>query len=311
MPIPSRWTEEVPNCSLQQWIFGSSSEPLPDRMAFIDADRPETHRVTFADYRLLSKRFAVGLKARGVKPGDRVLLFSGNSIFFPSVFIGVLMAGAVFTGANPGYVARELAYQIKDSGAVLVIAAAGSLDTALEAAKEAGIPPSSVYVFDTSLPDTTPLEQPATRGARHWTELLAAEPDARVFDWKEPADARTTTCCLNYSSGTTGVPKGVEITHYNYVANGTGVVKISKLSDDYADDVQRARGLCFLPMYHAYAQVSLLSGLITTEKYKLTIRQTRRTSLPTSPSRAYPHTSCLPLTSSICSPTFSGSASPT
>lgn len=199
MPVPSRWKEDIPNCSLQQWIFGSSSAPLSDKPIFIDADRPDTHKVTLAGYRLLAKRVAVGLAAKGIRPGDRVLLFSGNSIYFPSVFLGVLMAGAIFTGANPGFVPRELAYQIKDSGAVIVIAAAASLDTAIEAAAQVGLPASSVYVFDTTIPDSSTLENRPTKGARHWTELIGSKADGNAFAWTEPQDAGTTTCCLSKS----------------------------------------------------------------------------------------------------------------
>ncbi|KAI8253189.1 4-coumarate--CoA ligase-like 7 [Colletotrichum sp. SAR11_239] len=260
MPIKSRWSEPIPNCSLQKWIFGSSSAPLSDRKAFYDADRPETHYLTFADYRLVAKQIAIGLQKAGLKPGDRVLLFSGNNLFFPVIFIGVLMAGGIFTGANPTFVPRELAYQLKDSGAVFMVAAEGSLDTALAAAKEVQMPASNVFVFDTTIPGSSQPEKPARGGARHWTELIAPKAQAEKFEWIEPADARTTTCCLNYSSGTTGVPKGVEITHYSYVANGCGVVKVSALEEDHEASIARSVGLCFLPLYHAYAQTYFVAN---------------------------------------------------
>lgn len=260
MPIKSRWSEPIPNCSLQKWIFGSSSAPLSYRKAFYDADRPETHYLTFADYRLVAKRIAIGLQKAGLKPGDRVLLFSGNNLFFPVIFIGVLMAGGIFTGANPTFVPRELAYQLKDSGAVFMVAAEGSLDTALAAAKEVQMPASNVFVFDTTIPGSSQPEKPARGGTRHWTELIAPKAQAEKFEWVEPADARTTTCCLNYSSGTTGVPKGVEITHYSYVANGCGVVKVSALEEDHEASIARSVGLCFLPLYHAYAQTYFVAN---------------------------------------------------
>ncbi|KAE9577718.1 4-coumarate--CoA ligase-like 7 [Colletotrichum fructicola] len=260
MPIKSRWSEPIPNCSLQKWIFGSSSAPLSDRKAFYDADRPETHYLTFTDYRLVAKQIAIGLQKAGLKPGDRVLLFSGNNLFFPVIFIGVLMAGGIFTGANPTFVPRELAYQLKDSGAVFMVAAEGSIDTALAAAKEVQMPASNVFVFDTTIPGSSQPEKPAWGGARHWTELIAPKAQAEKFEWVEPVDARTTTCCLNYSSGTTGVPKGVEITHYSYVANGCGVVKVSALEEDHEASIARSVGLCFLPLYHAYAQTYFVAN---------------------------------------------------
>lgn len=162
------------------------------------------------------------------------------------------MAGGIFSGANPSFVARELAYQLKDSGASFILAADASMDIAVEAAKEAGLSKGRIYSFDATALDATPGK--TQHGTKHWTSLLASQADVEKFEWVEPADAKTTTCCLNYSSGTTGVPKGVEITHRSYVANGVGVIGVTKLKADFEDYKRRSRGLCFLPMYHAYGQ---------------------------------------------------------
>ena len=260
MTIKSRWTEPVPNCSLQKWIFGSSFGPLPDRRAFIDADHPDTKFLTLADYRLVAKRIAVGLQASGLQRGDRVLVFSGNSIYFPVVFLGILMAGGIFTGANPGFTDRELAYQLHDSGAKFMFATANSTQISLKAAKEVGMPLRNVFILDTTVPGSGSLETTPAAGTRHWTEVLAPKAEAERFHWVEPVDARTTTCCLNYSSGTTGVPKGVEICHYSYVANGVGVSKLAGLKSDYEESRQRSVALAFLPMYHAYGQTYFIAN---------------------------------------------------
>ncbi|EMR64540.1 putative 4-coumarate- ligase protein [Eutypa lata UCREL1] len=220
---------------------------------FIDPERPDTHFLTQADYRLWSKQVAVSLRKAGLRTGDRVLLFSGNNIFSPVIFMGVLMAGGVFTGANPSFVARELAYQLKDSGASFLIAADSSMKIALEAASEAGLPKNRIYSFDATALDSNPGK--TTPGVHHWTALLGSKDEAAKFDWVEPTDPKTTICCLNYSSGTTGVPKGVEITHYNYVANGVGVLYMSEsLQPDFEAWRKRSRQLCFLPLYHAFGQ---------------------------------------------------------
>ncbi|OTA90993.1 hypothetical protein M434DRAFT_33125 [Hypoxylon sp. CO27-5] len=258
MVISSRWTVPIPSCSLQKWVFESSFGPLPDTPQFIDPERPETHFITKSGFRLWSKRFAIGLTRAGLKPGDRVLLFSGNSLFTPVVFMGILMAGGVFTGANPSFVARELAYQLKDSGASFLIAGDASMETAVEAAAQAGLPKGRIYSFDATALDAE-IGRPRL-GSQHWTSLLASEAEAAKFDWIEPADAKTTVCALNYSSGTTGVPKGVEITHYSYVANGLCINYVDRLDPDYKEKKQRARRLGFLPMYHAYGQTFFISN---------------------------------------------------
>lgn len=258
MVVQARWQTPIPNCSLPKWVFGSVFDPLPETPQFIDPDRSESRVITRAGYRLWSKRIALGLQRAGLKTGDRVLLFSGNNLFFPSVFMGVLMAGGIFTGANPSFVARELAYQLKDSGAYILIAADASMEIAMEAAEQAGLPKSRVYSFDATGMDQT--KGSARLGSRHWTELLASEADAAEFDWVEPTDPKATTCCLNYSSGTTGVPKGVEVTHYSYVANGVQVKFIEDLDPEIEEKRKTYRQLCFLPCYHAYGQTYFSSN---------------------------------------------------
>lgn len=166
--------------------------------------------------------------------------------------MGVLMAGGIFTGANPSFVARELAYQLKDSGASFLITAHSSAKIALEGAAEAGISKDRVYSFDATALDPTPGK--AAPGTKHWTELLAPAEKASKWHWYEHADPKDATCCLNYSSGTTGVPKGVEISHHAYIANGTQVIFLQQLKPDFADWIKRARQICFLPMYHAFGQ---------------------------------------------------------
>lgn len=202
MTIKSRFSLPVPNCSIQQWVFGSPSDPLPNKKAWIDPDRPDSHFLSYAEGRLLAKRLAVGLIEAGLNPGDRVLIYSGNSIFYPIVAMGIWMAGGIFSGANHGYVARELAFQLKDSEARIMIAAAARFDVALEAADQAGMRRDGVFMFDTTLPDSSQSEHEPTNGARHWTELIASRSMGNEFVWTEPVDSKAVTCCLNYSSGT-------------------------------------------------------------------------------------------------------------
>ncbi|KAK5661551.1 hypothetical protein OQA88_11459 [Cercophora sp. LCS_1] len=271
MTIQSRWEIDIPRCSLQQWIFGSATGPVNDFKAFIDPENPDANYLTFTNYRLLSKRVALGLQKAGLKTGERVLLFSGNNLFFPSVFLGVLMAGGIFTGANPTFVPRELAYQLRDSEASFLIVAEAALQTALEAAKEAGFPRDRIYVFGAKSalapelaesPNPGPGAKGRVDGIRHWTELIAGNlAQGRTWSWVEPSNPEETTCCLNYSSGTTGVPKGVEISHYSYVSNGEGVVFNQDLDPDFPAKRKRQRGLCFLPLYHAYGQTYFVANL--------------------------------------------------
>ena len=267
MPTKSRWSIDIPECSLPTFLLKSPTEALPDsKPCFIDAARPETHFFTPASYRLWCQRFALGLrKSEHFKKGDRVLLFSGNDLFFPVVFLGTLMAGGVFTGANPTFVPRELAHQLRDSGATYLLCAEASLDAGIEGAKLANLPLDRVFVFNNKLYDGLSAPGKSDRkGCQYWGKLVATPEEAAGYVWDSltgPGECQT-LLALNYSSGTTGVPKGVEITHYNYVSNSLQYVHNAALRPDSKERDARSRWLCFLPMYHALAQTIFIANAL-------------------------------------------------
>ncbi|KAK1071733.1 hypothetical protein LTR74_003104 [Friedmanniomyces endolithicus] len=255
MPWKSRWTLPIQPQSLPAYLFTSPTGPLDDEPLLIDAEFPE-HYLTQHTYREWSKRFALGLQQAGFNPGDRLLLYSGNTILFPVILMGTIMAGGIFTGANPTYVARELAYQLKDSGATFLITAESSLQTALDAADSIGFSKDSIYVSDEGFSTLRGDPPESVRGLTHFSKLLAPADSATIFTWEDFSShsEMDRTAVLNYSSGTTGVPKGVEITHMNYISNCLQTEYMAALSPDYSTLVKHARGLSFLPMYHAYGQ---------------------------------------------------------
>ncbi|KAK0868853.1 hypothetical protein LTR87_013977 [Friedmanniomyces endolithicus] len=255
MPWKSRWTLPIQPQSLPAYLFTSPTGPLDDEPLLIDAEFPE-HYLTQHTYREWSKRFALGLQQAGFNPGDRLLLYSGNTILFPVILMGTIMAGGIFTGANPTYVARELAYQLKDSGATFLITAESSLQTALDAADSIGFSKDSIYVSDEGFSTLRGDPPESVRGLTHFSKLLAPADSATTFTWEDFSShsEMDRTAVLNYSSGTTGVPKGVEITHLNYISNCLQTEYMAALSPDYSTLVKHARGLSFLPMYHAYGQ---------------------------------------------------------
>lgn len=212
MPRRSRWRIEIPKCSLPTLILKSASEPLDEeRPCFLDADRPDTRYLTQSNYRLWCQRFALGLSKTGrFEKGDRLLLFSGNDLFYPVVFMGTVMAGGIFSGANPSYLATELAYQLKDSGARLLLCAKSSMETGVQAARMAGIPTEDIFVFDGDMNDdaATAAGQSDNGPYCSWKKLLASPEDAKTYEWEDlrcPEDACQSTMALNYSSGTTGL----------------------------------------------------------------------------------------------------------
>ncbi len=176
--------------------------------------------------------------------------------------MGVVMAGGIFSGANPTYVARELAHQLRDTEArYLLCAGTGtSLETGLEAAGMVGMGRERVFVFGDDVFAGDGMGR-GRLGCESWGRLIASEEVGRRFAWEElrTDEELSRTVALNYSSGTTGVPKGVEITHFNYVANACQVRHLASLAEDYEAKTKRARWLCFLPMYHAMAQTIFIA----------------------------------------------------
>jgi 4-coumarate--CoA ligase len=259
MVIKSQWTFPIPQVSLPTFIFDSPTANLPRTPALISASEPEKYSLSVHDYRHYAQRLASGLRKFGLQPGDRVLLFSGNTLFFPSVIMGVIMAEGIFTGANPSYIARELAYQLKDSGARYLICAESSLDTGIAAAKEIGMSADRIFIFDDGIATFENRAAPKTTAhgtLRPWTDLLDTPEAGTAYSWpdlKTPEELDRVVA-LNYSSGTTGVAKGVMITHANYVANCSQQVHVQTITDNYHEKMKRKKYLCFLPMYHAMSQ---------------------------------------------------------
>ena len=234
-------------------MFGSSTDKINsvDKI-FIDAKRPNSHYLTAHSYCEWSKRFAAGLKSAGVEDGDRVLLFSPNNTFYPIAVMGSLMAGAIYNSANPAYTARELSHQLKDSDPRVVLAAENSIDRALEAADLVGFDKSRIFHF-AELPIDLNMRIPETTASKsntmHWACLIAKPDVGRKFVWKEQNSKEFSerTAILIYSSGTTGLPKGVEISHRSLIANMLQL-KLIHMSDS---TIKIRRSLCAVPMYHA------------------------------------------------------------
>lgn len=244
MPIKSRWTISIPETSIPTYVFGDAKKPISDKLTFIDSTRPDTHFITFSQFRSWSKRVAVGLQKAGLQRGDKVLVFSGNCIFFPVAFMGILMAGGIFTGANPTYVSRELAHQLQDSDAKFLLTTEVSLDVAVDAASQIGMGKDRIFIFNDEIYDG---KRTVRNGVEYWDKLVASEAEGERFVWEDPKDPKETLACLNYSSGTTGVAKGVMISHFNHIANAAQTIFFSTLHPEYKQRLPSEKYLAFLP----------------------------------------------------------------
>ncbi|KAJ5355535.1 uncharacterized protein N7496_012747 [Penicillium cataractarum] len=198
----------LPTKDLLSYIFDDPPYDL-DKPIYIDVRDP-TRSISCNQARKLIRRLVAGLRASGVRPGDCVLIHSFNDINYSILVLAIIGAGGVFTGSNPAYTPTELAHHIKASEARFLISEPEILKSLLGAAQQTGVPQQNVWIFNN-------LGQSVPTGHKSWTELL----NFGEADWVRFNDletARTTTAARLFSSGTTGLPKAVMITHYNLIA---------------------------------------------------------------------------------------------
>ena len=196
-------------------------------------------KLSYAALDALSNQVASSLRAKGVKPGDKVGLMLPNIPQFPICYFGILKAGAVVVPMNVLLKAPEVAFYIGDSEARILITWD---DFAAEALKGlADLPEVTTYVALKPGNDTAP------EGAHRLEELMAGDPK---FDM-EPTNADDTAVIL-YTSGTTGRPKGAELTHFNLFMNCHQGTHLFSYNDD---DVT----LAVLPLFHSFGQSSVMN----------------------------------------------------
>jgi acyl-CoA synthetase (AMP-forming)/AMP-acid ligase II len=217
------------------------------KLAIVDASSVPPRRITYAAYGEMVEMAAQGMVAADIKPEDKVAIFLPNCWEFGVAFHAAMLAGAVPTTLNPNYRDREVRYQLETSEAVALITD-GSLLTGIDLS---GLPAlRRVYTIRT----------PGPSGSEPFDTLFEATGGIVV---PRPArDPKEMLATLPFSSGTTGLPKGVMLTHNNLVANVYQTLTLGEYGALNQNDVV----LCFLPLYHIYGltvglNVALMTGM--------------------------------------------------
>jgi long-chain acyl-CoA synthetase len=232
-------------------ILPETAARLPGKTALIFGDKTLTYR----QLEQLTNQTANGLRALGVKKGDRVTLFAQNSAEWILSYIGIAKAGAVINPVNAMLTADELAYVVKDCDAKVLITTSERAKTAVHLKKDGSLK-EIVVLSGAPIDDTISFD-----------ELIEGRADTIEAPGNTPEDLST----ICYTSGTTGFPKGAMLSHHNVVLNAAMTAAMNMRTEH---DVQ----FTGLPLAHVYGTVvmnlSFLLGLTFVMLEKFDTQQT-------------------------------------
>ncbi|KAK4897331.1 hypothetical protein LTR27_004851 [Elasticomyces elasticus] len=229
-----------------QWAFETPAySPVlhaeNDLGSYIDAATKE--RIDLAEVKEKATNLSTALVQKyGLKPGDTVSLFSTNTIWYPVAMWATVRAGGRVNGASPAYNAEEMAFALKTASTKFLFTLPSSLDVALAAADAAGLARSNVFLLEGTKPGFTSLTDLVKMG-----EQLTADPSYCI-----PAGMTNKAVCgyLNFSSGTTGLPKAVMLSHGNLIAQCHQLKQLQVVSPG-----QRYKILAVMPLFHITGMV--------------------------------------------------------
>lgn len=225
---------DIPDISLTEFVL-SRTRQFGDKPALIDG--PSGRTITYAQLGGAIRLVASSLAKRGFGKGDVLAIYSPNIPEYAVAFHAVSLLGATVTTVNPLYTAQELAHQLKDAGAKYLLTISLFLENAKTAAAQSNV--EEIFTFD-------PVE-----GATPFATLLQSDgalPEITI----NPAED---IVVMPYSSGTTGYPKGVMLTHRNIVANLVQMDGITGIDITNEDDIIMG----ILPFYHIYGMVVIMN----------------------------------------------------
>jgi acyl-CoA synthetase (AMP-forming)/AMP-acid ligase II len=213
LPVPP-----IPTTDLLTWLF-TPPTPIPaDRPIFISAEHPDdpSQRLTYSQCHTLIRQLITGIRALpAFHQGTCIALHASNSYIYPILELAIVGAGGIFVGTNPAYTKYELEHALKITGAEYILCEAeeDAISSISQAMATSGLAPQERLL----VLDVRPGQNIPSQSLKSWRTLL----DHGESEWHRFTSSRaqsSTTAAFFFSSGTTGLPKAVQISHRNLIA---------------------------------------------------------------------------------------------
>ena len=225
-------------------LLEDSARELPDRPAVVFNDT----KLTYAQVNGMANQVANGLVASGIGPGDKVALSCPNLPYFPVVYYGILKAGATVVPLNVLLRPREITYHLDDSDAKAYFCFQGTPELPMGQFGHEGFQGAenceTMFMIMANPADPAPYDGIGSLG-----QILGGQSPQFETAQTEPGD----TAVILYTSGTTGQPKGAELSHSNMVMN-------ARLVDNLFGRIDHDVHLIALPLFHSFGQSVQLNG---------------------------------------------------
>lgn len=229
---------------------------IPRREAIVWNGHSQNVRMTYAELNAMSNRVANAINAMGIGYGDKVALSCPNLPYFPIVYYAIMKTGAAVVPLSILFRAREVAYHLEDSDAKAVFVFEGTPELPLLAAVKDGfdqVPSCEHLIVMTANPaGPSPISE-----HRSFAEVVGSQSAEYESYQTRPDD----TCAILYTSGTTGQPKGAELTHFNIYSNATTTYLIHLPVMDFTQSPQKTV-LITLPLFHTTGQTVQMNSNI-------------------------------------------------
>lgn len=247
MPTKSSFPDvSIPDLDMWAFMF-NNPEPrkFPDSQVIYRSATNTSRAYTFSDVRSLATSFGEGLQNLwDWQKGEVLAIYAPNDIDVGPIIYGVFFAGGIISPANPAYSPDELAFQLNNSGSRALVTTLQFLPNALKAADKAGIPQDRILLLGEA--------RDKEHRVKHWTNIRKTSGALRYRRRKLQPD--NDLAFLVYSSGTTGLPKGVMLSHRNVISD----LCLIKGAVGHWYETGKDKILGVLPFFHIYG----LTGLV-------------------------------------------------